>query len=122
VFGEVGKAVAKYAGRKYHSELEFLWKEDDCAILRRRGNKKWYAVFMCVQKSKLGLDGDDKIPIVDLRVPKSEIARLADNKNYFKAWHMNKQNWITIPLDGRVNAEVINWLLDISYDISGNKK
>jgi predicted DNA-binding protein (MmcQ/YjbR family) len=122
VFGEVGKAVVKYAGKRYHSELEFLWKEDDCAILRRKANKKWYAVFMCVQRKKLGIEGEEKIAIVDLRAPKSDIARLVDNKNYFKAWHMNKQSWITIPLDGRVSPEVINWLLDMSYDIAGSKK
>jgi predicted DNA-binding protein (MmcQ/YjbR family) len=121
-FGEVGKAVSAYARRKYHSNLEFLWKDENTAILRHIGNKKWYAVFMCVQKKKLGLDGDDLIPIIDMRAPKHEISSLVDNINYFRGWHMNKQSWITIPLDGRVSADVVCWFLDMSHDISAKTK
>jgi predicted DNA-binding protein (MmcQ/YjbR family) len=123
VFGDVGKTVAAYAKSKYFSNLEFLWKDDvKDAILRRKDNKKWYAVLMCVQRKKIGLDGDDEIAIIDLRAPKEELARLIDGVNYFKAWHMNKQNWLTIPLDGRVTAEVICWFLDISYTLAKKNK
>jgi predicted DNA-binding protein (MmcQ/YjbR family) len=34
---------------------------------------------------------------------------------------MNKQSWITVVLDGRVNAEVICWLLDMSFDLAATK-
>jgi predicted DNA-binding protein (MmcQ/YjbR family) len=123
VFGEAGKKVADYAKRKYFSKLEFLWKDDvKDAILRRGDNKKWYAVFMCVQRKKLGIDGDGEIPIIDLRAPREELAHLIDGKNYFKAWHMNKQTWLTIPLDGRVSPEVICWFLDLSYTLAKKSK
>jgi predicted DNA-binding protein (MmcQ/YjbR family) len=122
VFGDVGKAVCQYAQKKYSSHLEFLWKDDDKdAILRRGDNKKWYAVFMCIQPKKLGLEGDELLPILDVRAPKEEIANLCDGVNYFKAWHMNKQSWITVVLDGRVNTEVICWLLDMSFDLAATK-
>jgi predicted DNA-binding protein (MmcQ/YjbR family) len=122
VFGDVGKTVAAYAKKNYHSNLEFLWKDDDKdAILRRNDNKKWYAVFMCIARKKLGIEGEGEIAIVDVRAPQEELARLIDGKNYFKAWHMNKRNWLTVPLDGRVNAEVVCWLLDMSYQLAAKK-
>jgi predicted DNA-binding protein (MmcQ/YjbR family) len=112
---DVSRAVVAYAKKTYRSDLEFLWKDDDNAILRRRDNKKWYAVFMKVAWEKLGLSGEGKAEIVDLMAPREEIARLVDGKNYLPGWHMNKKTWITIPLDGRVPAEVVCWVLDLSY-------
>jgi predicted DNA-binding protein (MmcQ/YjbR family) len=118
---ETAKAVVAYAKKTYHSQLEFLWKDDDNAILRRKDNKKWYAVFMKVGWEKLKLEGEGKAEIVDLLAPKEEIDRLVDGKNYLRGWHMNKKSWITVPLDGRVPAEVICWLLDMSYTLAAKK-
>jgi predicted DNA-binding protein (MmcQ/YjbR family) len=120
-FGEVGKDVSAYARTKFRTSLEFLWEDDQTAILRHRGSKKWYAVFMRVQKKKLGLDGDEVIPIIDMRAPKQDISSLVDNVNYFRGWHMNKKSWITVPLDGRVKPEIICWLLDMSYTLAAQK-
>jgi predicted DNA-binding protein (MmcQ/YjbR family) len=119
---DAAKAVVAYAKKTYRSDLEFLWKDDENAILRRRDNKKWYAVFMKVEWKKLKLSGEGKAEIVDLLAPREEIARLVDGKNYLGGWHMNKKSWITVPLDGRVPAEVICWLLDMSYSLAGGRK
>lgn len=115
------KAVIKYAEKKYRTPLEFLW-HDENSIMRRKDNRKWYLVFMRVRREKLGLDGEGFIEVTDLRAPAAEIARLTDGVNYLPAYHMNKKNWITIPLDGRVNAEIICALADISYELAKGKK
>jgi predicted DNA-binding protein (MmcQ/YjbR family) len=120
--GEITRQIMAYAKATYGGKPEYLWEDDDSAIIRRKDNKKWYALFMKIEKSKLGIEGDGKIEILDIRAPKEEIARLVDKKNYFGGWHMNKKSWITVPLDGRVNTEVICWLVDISYELAKGKK
>lgn len=37
------------------------------------------------------------------------------------AYHMNKENWITILLDGTVSKGKICELIDISYELTGKK-
>ena len=115
------KAVFKYAEKKYGTPPEFLWGDENC-IMRRKDNRKWYLLFMIVDRKRLGLEGEGKIEIADLRAPKEEIAHLLDGVNYISAYHMNKKSWFTVPLDGRVSAEVIYALIDMSYELASGKK
>lgn len=113
-------AVVKYAKAKYHTPLEFLW-QDENSVMRRKDNAKWYLAILPVQRNKIGLEGEGRIEIIDLRAPKEEIPSLIDGVNYLPAYHMNKKSWLTIPLDGRVSAEVICAFVDISYELAKKK-
>lgn len=115
------KAVLSYAKAKYRTPSEFLW-HDENSVMRRKDNRKWYLAILLVQRSKIGLEGEGKIEIIDLLAPPSEIPKLIDGVNYLPAYHMNKKSWITVPLDGRVSAEVVCALLDISYGLAKGKK
>ncbi len=120
-FESVTREVLAYAKKTFSTSPEFLWKKlPDCAVLRAKSGK-WYAAILTVEASKLGLDEDKKLEIIDVLVPKGEPARIADGKNYFLGYHMNKQSWLTIPLDGRVNAEIICGFLDMSYSLAMKK-
>ena len=70
VFKEVcAKQVIEYARNTYGDELEFLWdKYPVGAILRRKDNRKWYALLMIISKRKLGLDSDGEASVLDLRL------------------------------------------------------
>ena len=39
------------------------------AVLRHTGNRKWYAIVMRVSRSKFGLDSDEVIDVVNLKLP-----------------------------------------------------
>ena len=113
------KEVISYAKAKYGDELEFLWKKfDDNAILRNKQSKKWYAAFLTVSASKLGISSDEKIEIIDLRCEKEEVSSIVDHKLIFPGYHMNKDSWITIKLDGSMKTKKICELLDKSYDMT----
>ena len=114
-------AVIKYCEKKYKTSPEFLW-QDENSVMRRKDNGKWYLAILPVQRSKLNLDGEGKIEIIDLRAPKQELANLLDGVNYLPAYHMNKKSWFTVPLDGRVSAEVVCALVDMSYELASGKK
>ncbi len=113
-------AVVKYAQSKYGTPLEFLW-QDENSVMRRRDNAKWYLAILPVRRNKIGLEGEGKIEIIDLRAPKEEIPSLIDGVNYLPAYHMNKKSWLTIPLDGRVSAEIICAFIDMSYELAKKK-
>ncbi|MDE6730603.1 MAG: MmcQ/YjbR family DNA-binding protein [Oscillospiraceae bacterium] len=110
------KQILAYVRETYGDELEFLWKKfDDNAILRRKDSQKWYAVLMTIAKRKLGMDSDQTVEIIDLRIQPEQIESLIDDQNYFPGWHMNKKHWYTIILDHSVPTEELCRRIDESY-------
>lgn len=105
--------------KNYGDELEFLWKKfPDNAIWRRADTKKWYALLMKISKRKLGLDSDEIVTITDFRLTNKQRDRLIDNQTYFPGYHMNKQHWFTIILDGSVSDQDLLQYLQTSYELA----
>lgn len=120
---DYSKKIINYIKEKYNDELEFLWKKfDNAAIIRNKINSKWYVLFMIVEKNKIGIDSDELIEIIDLRYEKGCTDKIVDNKVIFPGYHMNKNSWITIKLDGSIDINEILKLIDNSYNLSLNKK
>lgn len=115
--------IIQYAKETYHTEPEYLWaKTPDCAVLRHRDNRKWYAIIMDISKEKLRMQGDEIVDILNVKCDPVMITSLLQSEGFFPAYHMNKTYWITILLDGTVSAEKITGLLDFSYDMTAKKK
>jgi predicted DNA-binding protein (MmcQ/YjbR family) len=107
-----------YVEDKYSSDLEFLWKKfPNYAICRNNINNKWYAVFCTLEKFKLGIDEEGKIDVVIVKHPNDKIKDIVDNDLIFKGYHMNKNYWISIPLDNRLSNEDLFSYIDMSYDL-----
>lgn len=117
------KEVIEYVRNKYKDELEYLWEKfDNNAIWRNKQNSKWYGVLLTIPKSKLGLQSDNIVEIIDLRYQREELEKTVDNKTIFPGYHMNKKSWITIKLDNSLDTKSIFELIDNSYKLSiGNK-
>lgn len=102
------KELIEYVRNRYSDELEFLWtKFPDNAVWRRKDSKKWYGAILTVSKKKLGLQTNEIVEIIDLRLQPELIEKIVDNERYFPGWHMNKKNWYTIILDNSVATEEI---------------
>jgi predicted DNA-binding protein (MmcQ/YjbR family) len=118
---EEARQIIQYVREKYQDELQFLWERfPDNAIYRRQDNAKWYAALLTVQKKKLGLNGEDMIEIIDLRIKPEELDALIDGKRHFPGYHMNKKHWFTICLDGSVPIEEIFCRIDASFVLAAN--
>jgi len=120
--GSISKEVLKYIKDKYGDKEEYLWEKFlETAAIRNKKNNKWYAVIMVIEESKLGIDSNNKVEVIDLRCHKERIKNIIDNKQIFPGYHMNKNSWITIKLDGSMKIKEIYKFIDISYNISLNK-
>ncbi len=116
---EQTKRLTEYVREKYRRELEFLWdKFEGNAVWRRGDTNKWFAAVLTVSRRKLGLNSDEIVEIIDLRLPPEEMAALVDGKRYFGGWHMNKKHWYTIILDGSVEFEELCRRIDVSYSLA----
>ncbi len=112
------KQIINYIKEKYDNDPEFLWeKYEGTAVFRHKENGKWYGLLMNLSKSKLGIDSDEVVDIIDLKILPQDIENIVDNEKYFLGYHMNKKHWFTILLDNGVPIERIFEFIDKSYNI-----
>ena len=114
--------LLRYVQETYGDEIEYPWKDMDAAVIRSHLSKKWYAVFMKVHPSKIGLGGSQPIRIMDLHGTAEQVASLVDGERYFPGWHMNRKYWYTICLDGSVPMDELLQRIDESFALSQPKK
>lgn len=113
--------IFEYVKKQYGTVPEYLWKESPESAVLRHSNGKWYAVIMQVEKSRLGLEGDTKVDIIDVKCDPDMVGLLTQTYGFLPGYHMNKKYWITMLLDGTVSEAKILDFLDMSYDlIDGN--
>lgn len=106
----------------YSTDVEYPWASaPKYAVFRHQFNRKWFAVIMDLPKEKLGLHEDGIIDILNLKCDPILIGNLRNEKGFFPAYHMNKNYWISVALDGTVDADKIKWLLDLSFDLTNKK-
>ncbi len=114
-------AVLELAREHYSTEAEYLWARTPGYGVLRHPNGKWYAVVMDIPGCKLGLPGDELMDVMNLQVDPMMAGSLRATPGVFPGYHMNKEKWVTVLLDGTISMEQIAILLDISYDIAGTK-
>lgn len=113
------RELKKYIAETYNTDPDFPWESNPAfAVYRHRSNKKWFALVMDIPKSKLGLREEDKIDIVNLKCEPAMIGSLRMEKGFFPAYHMSKDKWISVALDGSVDDEQIMILLDMSFELT----
>ena len=111
-----------YILNHYSTEPDYPWADTPrAAVFRHAGNRKWFALVMEVPRDKLGLPGTEKLDIVNFKCDPILISSLRGETGIFPAYHMNKASWITVALDGSVQAKTIELLLDVSYELTKSK-
>lgn len=117
------EAVITFVRETCGDELEFLWEKfPDNAIWRRKDNRKWYGLILTVSGRKLGLDTDEIREILVLRMDKTRREEILARPGRLPAWHMNKNSWYTLVLDGGIpDAELFESIRE-SFVLAGNQE
>lgn len=93
-------------------------KDAKTCVFRHRYNRKWFAVMMEIPKEKLGIAGEGNVSVVNVKCDTRLIGSFREETGIFPAYHMSKAHWLTVVLDGTVEADKIKFLIDISYDLT----
>ena len=92
--GEVMKRseLESFIMETYNAEADYPWlKYPNYEVFRHCNNRKWFA------------------------------GTLREEPGFFPAYHMSKDSWITVALDGSVSDDKIKMLLDTSYEATASK-
>ena len=112
-----------YVQKKYKADPEYLWKRfPDYAIFRHTDNEKWFGLVMDIPRRKLGMDGDDIVDILNVKLSDPLLVdMLIQQPGYFRGYHISRGNWVSILLDGSVPFDDICRWLEESYLTTASK-
>ena len=115
-------SLLSYAKERYGTEPEYPWASlPNYCVLRHADNQKWYGLIMDIPAEKLGLPSKERVDILDVKLDPILVGSLLSAPGFFPAYHMNRDSWITVLLDGSVKIEEIIPLLDLSYSATAEK-
>lgn len=116
---KIRDAVIDYGMERYDVAPDHPFeKYPSYFVLRHKDNEKWFALLMDVPKSRIGLKGEEIVDILDVKCYPDEIDSLRKRAGYFSAYHMNKEHWLTVILDGTVSLDEIERLIDQSFKLT----
>lgn len=111
------KELFEWAKETYGTEPVYPWNDWNC-VLRHKHNNKWYALIMEIEETKLGINSDKIVDILNVKCDPLLIGSLRMKEGFYPAYHMNKDKWISILMDGTVPANEIMELIDLSYNLT----
>ena len=115
--------LTDYMQKTYHAKVERPWASyPDYITFKDVEVDKWFALIMPVSRKSLGgkalADGarpDQIIPVINVKADTEWIYQISQTPGYMPGYHMNKQHWLTIFLDGTVPYDQVLDCIDASY-------
>ncbi len=115
--------IEKYINENYDNLQEYPWDDAPTySTFKHKDNKKWFALIMNVPFKYLKIEKDENVDVINLKNYPEIIGSLRMEEGILQAYHMNKEHWITVLLDGTVSKQKVCDLIDMSFEITGQKK
>ena len=105
----------------YFTQSDYPFDEDfETAVLRHGDNKKWYALVMRISRRKLGIDSDEMVDVVNLKLPTEMFGSFGVEDGIYPAYHMNKLHWISVILQD-APEDVTKFPVNVSFEATRTK-
>ena len=116
------QSFLEYCIDTYNTLPDYPFDEDFVtAVLRHMDNRKWYAIVMRVSRRKFGLDSDEVIDVVNLKLPTEMFGSFGATDGVYPAYHMNKLHWVSVLLPDAPD-DVVQFLVKVSFEATKTKK
>lgn len=115
--------LANFIIQKHGDEPAFVWdKFPGYGLFKNPQNNKWYALIANIDKGKI-TKGKGEVEVLNVKLDKAKVSELLKKKGFYKAYHMNKDSWISIILDDTVpDEEIVKYIEEShSYTVKTNK-
>ena len=87
----------------------------ETTVLRYGNNRKWYAFVMRVSRRKFGIDSDEVIDVVNMKLPTEMHGSFSAADGVYPAYHMTKLHWISVLLPDAPD-DVVKFLANASFE------
>lgn len=114
--------LTDYIFDAFSVEPDYPFPRDDVTcVFRHTDNRKWFGIMMRIPYRTLGMNRDGETDIVNVKCDPVLMGSLRGKPGFCPAYHMNKDKWITILLDGSAGREEITALADMSFRMTETK-
>ena len=111
--------LTDYIFDAYSVEPDYPFPRDDVTcVFRHADNRKWFGIAMVVPCRTVGLNRAGSVDILNLKCDPVIMGSLRGKPGFRPAYHMNRDKWITVLLDGSAEREDITALLDMSFSMT----
>ena len=111
-----------YCQSTHGTAADYPFDDDlQTAVLRHADSRKWYAIVMRVARRKLGLDSDELVDVVNLKLPTEMFGSFGASDGVYPAYHMNKLHWISVLLPD-APFDVVQFLVNASFEATKRKQ
>ena len=116
------QAFLDYCLDTYGTAADYPFDEDfETAVLRHTGSRKWYALVMRISRRKVGIDSDEVVDVVNLKLPLEMFGSFGAADGVYPAYHMNKLHWISVLLPDAAD-DLVGFLVNASYEATREKR
>ena len=116
------RELENYILETYGVTAEYPWENDyENAVFRHKHNRKWFALVMTIDKRKLGINEKGEIDVVNVKCDVSLVPSMWEQQGIYPAYHMNKEHWLTVALNGSVKEDNLKFFIALSYDLTDKK-
>ena len=106
----------------YSTLPDYPFDEDfETAVFRHGDNRRWFALSMQVSRRKFGIDSDEVIDVVNLKLPTEMFGSFGASDGVYPAYHMNKLHWISVLLPD-APSDVVQFLTNASFVATRSNK
>ena len=114
--------LTDYIFDAFSVEPDYPFPRDDVTcVFRHTDNRKWFGIMMKIPYRTLGMNRDGETDIVNIKCDPVLMGSLREKPGFRPAYHMNKDKWITILLDGSAGREEVTALVDMSFRMTETK-
>ena len=114
--------AAQFIYQAYGDLPAFPWdKFNRHGVFKNPDSQKWYALILCIDKSKLNAKLSGEIEVMNIKLNEDKILELNKQNGFYPAYHMNKKSWLTITLDDSVSDNLLFDLIAESHAFSLKK-
>ena len=113
------QGLISHVAERYGVAPDYPWSRwPGNAVFRHRSNRKWFGILMDVPAERLGLAGEGKVDVLNVKVDPDDVAALRLADFILPAYHMNKENWVSVVIEGGIPDDMLADLLEMSHRLT----
>ena len=107
-----------YIFDEYGVEPDYPFPRDDVScVFRHIDNRKWFGIAMVIPYRTVGINKAGDVDILNIKCDSIMIGSFRGKPGFRPAYHMNKQCWVSMILDGSMDDGEIRRMIAESYDL-----
>lgn len=130
LFSRQGQALERYLLATFADTPEEFERFKGIYTFKHPANQKWYALALSLPFGKLDLGDEgysperleEEVEVINLKIAPAARATLISKPGIYPSYHMNKQHWVTIVLDGGLSDEQLFALVTESRQLVSQTK